>query len=236
MKRVIVLFSGGQDSTTCLYWAKQEFKEIECINFFYDQRHKIEVSAAKRIAHIAEVAYVDFNINIFSQISDSSLIQFSRDISSKHRNGKLPSSFVPGRNIIFLTTAAIWAYKLGIKDIVTGVCETDYSGYPDCRDNTIKSLQKTLSLAMEFDFTIHTPLMFLTKAETVKLAQTFPGCMEALSYSYTCYEGTRIPCGKCPACVLRRKGFKEAGVEDPLLRRLLNERSNNSRNMESFIE
>lgn len=213
----LVLLSGGQDSTTCLFWAKNSFKHVIALNIFYSQRHAIEVEAAKKIACLAEVDYHEIDVNIFKYIADSALLETSEDISSFHRSSdKLPASFVPGRNILFLTIAAAFAYKWQVQDIVTGVCQTDFSGYPDCRDNTIKSLQLTLSLALDISLTIHTPLMFLTKAESILMAKELPGCMEALKWSHTCYEGQYPPCSSCPACLLRAKGFEEIGMLDPI--------------------
>ena len=216
--KALILFSGGQDSTTCLYWAKQKFKEIEAVTIFYGQRHAIEVQAAEKICSIAEVPLTKIDLSpLFEAISDSSLIGAGGVINKEHRLGKFPASFVPGRNIILLTAASMLAVKKGISNVVTGVCQTDYSGYPDCRDNTIKSLQITLSLGMGYDIVLHAPLMWLTKAATVDLAVTLPGCWGALAHSHTCYEGLFPPCGKCPSCILRAKGFAEARKIDPLL-------------------
>jgi 7-cyano-7-deazaguanine synthase len=214
----LVLLSGGQDSTTSLYWARENFTSVSAINIIYGQRHLIEVKCADKIADLAGVSVKhQITTDIFQNIGDSALLSSSGDINSHHRGSdKLPASFVPARNILFLTIAAAVAFKTGIADIVTGVCQTDFSGYPDCRDNTIKSLQVTLSLAMDYPFIIHTPLMWLTKAESVKLAKSLPGCMDALVYSHTCYEGLYPPCGKCPACILRQKGFQEANTPDPI--------------------
>jgi len=225
--KMLVLFSGGQDSTTCLYWAKHLFDqgnyvtEVVALNINYGQRHDIECSCAKIIAGMANVNLLTINLGeLFTSIGDSALLTRSDNIIAKHRNGILPASFVPGRNIILLTIAAMVAYKHGISHIVTGVCETDYSGYPDCRRSTISHLQETLALGMEFtDLAIITPLMQKSKAETVRMAMGLPGCMNALAHSHTCYEGQVPPCGKCPACVLRAKGFGEAGVVDPLIER-----------------
>jgi len=219
----LVLLSGGQDSTTCLYWAKRKFGPIFVLNIMYGQRHEVECLAARKIFQMAKMAdYRELKLDFISQLGNSALVGFG-DISASHSlSDKLPASFVPGRNVFFLSVAAAIAYEKGIHDIVTGVGQTDFSGYPDCRDNTIKALQITLSLAMDYDFTIHTPLMWLTKAETIKLALSLPGCSRALAYSHTCYEGKVPPCGECPACKLRAKGFKEVGIKDPLLRRLNN--------------
>ena len=219
IKSALVLLSGGQDSTTCLYWARQRFDPIVAVSIWYGQRHAIEIESAKKIAGLAGAKRYQVSTDILRDIGDSALLS-AGNISSQHRSSAdLPASFVPGRNLLFLTIAAALAYKWGIQDIVTGVCNTDYSGYPDCRDNTIKSLQVTLSLGMDHPFAIHTPLMRLTKAESVKLAQSLPGCMDALVWSHTCYEGDYPPCGQCPACKLRAKGFEEAGVQDPIYRR-----------------
>ena len=219
-KTCLVLFSGGQDSTTCLYWAKTQWENVAVLNIEYGQRHAIEIEAAVRIAHLAKVPYHSFETNLFQRIGGSVLVE-EGDISAQHKTANsLPASFVPGRNIIFLTIAAIMAYKWQIYNIVTGVCETDYSGYPDCRYATINALETTLALGMEYPFRIHTPLMHRTKKETVEMATALPGCMKALAYSHTCYEGEIPPCGKCPACKLRAKGFLEAGVPDPLIERL----------------
>lgn len=218
--KALVLFSGGQDSTTCLFWAKREFKEVVALNIAYGQRHFIEITSASQIADIAKIPLIKLSFgNLFQDIGDSALV-IAGDISANHRSSRdLPASFVPGRNIILISVAAAVAYKYDIKHIVTGVCHTDFSGYPDCRDNAIKSLGVTLSLGFGADVTIHTPLMWLTKAESVRLAQSLPGCMEVLSYSHTCYEGEVPPCGKCLSCKIRAKGFAEAGVKDPLVER-----------------
>lgn len=219
-KNCLVLLSGGQDSTTCLFWAKTQWEDVVVLNIWYGQRHEVEIEAAKKIAHLANVPYYDFNTDLFQRIGGSVLLE-EGDISAQHKiANNLPASFVPGRNIIFLTIAAAIAYKHQIPNIVTGVCETDSSGYPDCRYATINALETTLRLGMEYPFMIHTPLMYRNKKETVEMAMALPGCMEALAYSHTCYEGKVPPCGKCPACILRTKGFLEAGIPDPLIERL----------------
>lgn len=218
--KCLALFSGGQDSTTCLYWAKANFEEVSVLNIEYGQRHSIEIEAAIRIAKLADVPYHSFTTGLFRKIGGSALIE-KGNISASHKTASnLPASFVPGRNIVFLTIAAAIAYKHQIPNIVTGVCETDYSGYPDCRHATISALETALGLGMEYPFKIHTPLMYLSKKETVEMAMKMPGCMEALAYSHTCYEGKIPPCGVCPACKLRAKGFLEAGIPDPLIKRL----------------
>lgn len=212
--KALVLFSGGQDSTTCLAWALKRFKEVHAICFDYGQRHKIELTAAKKIAKLTGTPLKIVKIDHFTNLTKNALTDKSIQIN-KGSKSQLPSTFVDGRNLIFLSIAAIYAKNLGIHEIITGVCQTDYSGYPDCRDEFIKSLQKTLTLSMDYEFKIHTPLMWFTKAETVKLMQKL-GHVDLLAHSHTCYEGKRPPCGKCPACLLRAKGFKEAGLKDPL--------------------
>jgi len=209
----LVLLSGGQDSTTCLAWAKKKFRKVYAITFDYGQRHKIEIKAAKKIADTAKIPLLLYKTDIFKKFTQNALI--NKNIKIKIHKNKLPTTFVPGRNLIFLSIAAIYAHQLGISNIVTGVCQTDYSGYPDCRDKFIKSLEKTLNLAMETKFKIHTPLMWLTKAKTVKLMQQL-GQIKLLKSTHTCYKGMATACGKCPACKLRLKGFKEAGIKDPI--------------------
>jgi 7-cyano-7-deazaguanine synthase len=154
-------------------------------------------------------------INTFAAIGGNALTDVEIDITDGGNEG-LPSTFVPGRNLVFLTFAAAFAWQRGIVNIVTGVAQTDYSGYPDCRQATIDALSSTLQLGMEREFVIHTPLMNLSKKETVLLAHTL-GAIDAMSQTHTCYEGKRPPCGRCPACVLRAKGFAEAGIDDPLI-------------------
>lgn len=218
--KALVLFSGGQDSTTCLYWAKEKFGSVETLSFNYGQRHQIEIESTKKIIRLIGVEHTILNVNVLKQIADSALVNNINNINENHRSSdNLPASFVPGRNILLLTIAAMFAFKKGIKNIVTGVCQIDYSGYPDCRDDTIKSLQVSLNLGMGYDFIIHTPLMRLNKKETVLLAKELLGCWEALSYSHTCYRGQYPPCEKCPACKIRTKGFEEAGCIDPLKQR-----------------
>jgi 7-cyano-7-deazaguanine synthase len=215
--RALVVLSGGQDSTTCLYWAIDRFglDNVEAITFDYGQRHKIELECARRVAAGAGVRQSELPIDTFTALGGNSLTDAGVEVA-EGKDGELPNTFVPGRNLIFLTFAAAYAWQKGISDIVTGVAQTDYSGYPDCRRETIDSLSSTLHLGMEKDFVIHTPLMNLSKKETVLLALKL-GAIDAMSMTHTCYEGLRPPCGRCPACVLRAKGFEDAGIEDPLL-------------------
>jgi 7-cyano-7-deazaguanine synthase len=215
-KRAVVLFSGGQDSTTCLYWAlNQGYASVHAVGFDYGQRHRIELEQARIIADRAGVSYAVLPLPTLAAIGDSALVG-PGDVGQTDRAG-LPSSFVPGRNLLFLTVAAAYAYKLGATVLVGGMCETDYSGYPDCRRATLDALQQAIELGMEYPIEIVTPLMYLSKKETVELAYSLPGCWEALAESHTCYEGVRPGCGRCPACILRAKGFAEAGRSDPAL-------------------
>ncbi len=218
-RRALVVFSGGQDSTTCLYWAMDRFgaDRVIALTFDYGQRHRIELEAAADVAEHAGVEHVELPIDTFAALGGNALVDERVAIEAPDgEEGELPSTFVPGRNLVFLTFAAAYAYQSGIADLVTGVAQTDYSGYPDCREATLEALRRALSLGMEYDFALHTPLMFLSKRETVELAVSL-GALPALALSHTCYEGRRPPCGKCPACVLRARGFAEAGVADPLL-------------------
>ncbi|MFQ6006698.1 MAG: 7-cyano-7-deazaguanine synthase QueC [Woeseia sp.] len=214
--KALVALSGGQDSTTCLYWALDKFggNSVETITFDYRQRHRIELDCAIRVAEYAGVPNRILPIETFEALGGNALTDASIEIEAGE-DGQLPSTFVPGRNIVLLTLAAAYAWRRNIEHLVAGVCETDYSGYPDCRRETIEALQVTIRLGMESNVEIHTPLMDLSKKETVLLAKEL-GALEAMAFTHTCYEGKRPPCGLCPACELRAKGFEEAGVEDPL--------------------
>lgn len=213
-KSAIVLHSGGQDSTTCLVWALKRFKRVHTISFDYGQRHARELVAAKTIARRLKIDHKIIKIEFLKALTHNALTDRSVKVKAGTRS-HLPTTFVPGRNLIFLTAAAIYAKQKNIPNLVTGVCQTDYSGYPDCRASFIKSIEKSLRLAMEFPFSIHTPLMYLTKAQSIKLMQRLGG-LPLLKYTHTCYHGKRQACGKCPACKLRLKGFREAGIKDHL--------------------
>lgn len=219
MAKALVVLSGGQDSATCMAWAASRFDEVEAISFDYGQRHIKELDAAKKIADMFGARLVTIKVPVLENNPKSGLTNDQESVTEVSEETNLPKSFVPGRNIIFLTSAASYALSRGIHDIVTGVCQTDYSGYPDCRRATIDAIEKAVDLGCEGlgGIKIHTPLMFLTKAETVKLALETERGMEAVSLSWTCYEGGEKPCGACPACVLRAKGFEEAGIPDPAL-------------------
>lgn len=213
----LVVLSGGQDSTTCLYWALARFGKVETLTFDYGQRHRIEIDCAARIARRAGVRNTVLPLDTLAALGGNSLTDESIAIRDDDDRGSgLPNSFVPGRNLLFLTAAAAYAWQHEINHIVTGVAQTDYSGYPDCRRETLDALQQALRLGMESNVELHTPLMDLSKKDTVLLAQSL-GALDAMALTHTCYMGTRPPCGLCPACVLRAKGFAEAGIADPLL-------------------
>lgn len=205
----LVLFSGGQDSTTCLYWALKNFKEVRAVSFAYGQRHLFELDVAKTIARVANIQHEIHTIDVLGTINQTSLTDLSIPVDPVVPKNGLPNTFVPGRNLIFLTFAAIVARKYGIKHIVTGVSQTDYSGYPDCREKFIKSTVKTLNLAMEADFEIHTPLMAKSKEATWQMADEL-GVLELIRHNtLTCYNGIMADgCGRCPACQLRNMGLQ----------------------------
>lgn len=209
----LVVFSGGQDSTTCLYWAKSHFRHVRALSFTYGQKHALEVQLAEQLAADAHVAWESMDVSFISQLSQGSCSLTDESLSienQKASDAKWPTTFVPGRNLFFLSIAAVYARSHGISDLVTGVGQADFSGYPDCRDNFIKSLNVTLNLALDEQFRIHTPLMWLSKAQTWALADSL-GVMDIIrEKTLTCYNG--IPgdgCGHCPSCQLRREGLQE---------------------------
>jgi 7-cyano-7-deazaguanine synthase len=222
----LVLFSGGQDSTTCLAWALTHYAHVETVGFDYGQRHGVELKQRPVILEklaalhphwrerLGEDQVID--LSVLGELSDTAM---TRDVEITANEKGLPSTFVPGRNIMFLTFAAALAYRRGLKRIVGGMCETDFSGYPDCRDDTIKALQVALNLGMESRFVIHTPLMWLDKAATWALAHELGGAALiniTVEDTHTCYLGERgqrhewgYGCGLCPACELRARGWRE---------------------------
>lgn len=215
-RSALVLFSGGQDSTTCLYWAKTRFDRVEAIGFDYGQKHQVELQQARLIADLAEVPFV--TIDLRGALSGSALTEHEKDVSAQHeRNPDLPASFLPGRNAVFLSIAASHAYNRGITELVTGMCQTDYSGYPDCRRVFVDAMERSLSLALDVELRIHTPLMDLTKAQTWKLAGELGVLDVVRDYSHTDYNGDRSTYnewgfGKLdnPASILRARGYEEA--------------------------
>ena len=223
-ENALVLFSGGQDSSVCLAWALQTFDHVETIGFDYGQRHRIELDVRSEFRDGLLSLNSDWvnklgldhliDLKVLGEISQTSLTQ---DVEITMGEAGLPNTFVPGRNLLFLTFAAAIAYRRGIKHIVTGVCETDYSGYPDCRDDTIKAMQVALGLGMDKRFVLHTPLMWLDKAQTWEMTEHLGGenLIDLIRVrSHTCYLGQRDQlqewghgCDNCPACDLRRQGF-----------------------------
>ena len=204
----IVVFSGGQDSTTCLFWALEKFERVIAVTFDYNQRHKLEIECAKNIAKDLGVEHHILNMDLLNQLTPNALTRSDIDIKNGE-DGNLPSTFVEGRNMVFLTFAAILAKVKGARHIVTGVCETDFSGYTDCRDIFIKSLNVTTNLAMDYNFVIHTPLMWIDKAATWKMADKYGKLDYVRNNTLTCYNGIiGDGCGECPACILRKRGLE----------------------------
>ena len=226
LARALVLFSGGQDSTTCLAWALARFARVETIGFEYGQRHRIEMDV--RIETLREVRAAFplwrdklgddhvVDLAVLGQISDTAL---TRDVAIAYEKNGLPNTFVPGRNLLFLTFAATVAYRRGLSVLVGGMCETDFSGYPDCRDNTMKAMQVALSLGLDQKLRVETPLMWIDKADTWALAESLGGATLTnlvIEHTHTCYNGVRetlhawgYGCGQCPACALRQAGFEK---------------------------
>ncbi|WP_109998273.1 MULTISPECIES: 7-cyano-7-deazaguanine synthase QueC [Paenibacillus] len=205
-EKAVVVFSGGQDSTTCLFWAKQQFAEVEVVTFDYGQRHKLEIECAAEIARDLGVQQTVLDMSLLNQLAPNALTR--TDVEITHEEGELPSTFVDGRNLLFLSFAAIMAKQKGARHLVTGVCETDFSGYPDCRDSFVKSMNVTLNLSMDYPFVIHTPLMWLDKAQTWKMADDLGAFDYVRERTLTCYNGIiGDGCGECPACKLRKAGL-----------------------------
>lgn len=206
----LVVFSGGQDSTTCLFWAKREFQKVYALSFLYGQKHAQEVEIARSIAQKADVELDVMDVSFIGTLGHNSLTDQTIIMDSEKPEEGVPNTFVPGRNLFFLSIAAVYARERGINHLVTGVSQTDFSGYPDCRDTFVKSLNVTLNLAMDTQFVIHTPLMWIDKAQTWALADKL-GVFELIrNETMTCYNG--IPgdgCGHCPACKLRREGLEK---------------------------
>lgn len=206
--KAIVVFSGGQDSTTCLFYAKKHFKDVILITFNYGQRHDAEIEVAKKIAQEQNVEHHILDMSLLSQLTPNALTQ--HDLKIEDTEDGIPNTFVPARNLLFLSFAGALAYQIKAKHIITGVCETDFSGYPDCRDNFIKSMNVTLNLSMDRDFVIHTPLMWLDKAQTWELADNLGVLNYIRENTLTCYNGIiGDGCGECPACQLRSRGLDQ---------------------------
>jgi len=225
-KPVMVVLSGGQDSTTCLFWAKQKFEKVHAVTFDYGQRHSMEIEAAKAVAKLASVESHEV-IELGSiLIGDSPLVNKAEKVGTYGSVAELPGgvepTFIPGRNPLFLTIAANRAMCIKADTLVTGICEVDYGGYFDCRLGFLIAMRVMLSHALygrPLGLHIEAPLLDRSKKETVAMAAGLPGCLEALAYSHTCYQGTFPPCRSCHACLIRLKGFQEFGITDPLLDR-----------------
>lgn len=208
--KALVVFSGGQDSTTCLFWAKRHFKEVYALTFLYGQKHAVEVECAERIAKEADVNWNKMDVSFIGRLGRNSLTNADMVMDQEKPADSFPNTFVPGRNLFFLSIAAVYARERGINHLVTGVSQTDFSGYPDCRDAFIKSLNVTVNLAMDEQFVIHTPMMWIDKCETWAMADQLGVLDLVREKTVTCYNG--IPgdgCGHCPSCRLRREGLEE---------------------------
>ena len=206
----LVCFSGGQDSTTCLFWALQRFETVHAVCFTYGQKHVLETEIARKIADRAGVTFELLDVSLTGQLAPSSLTNPEMKMDEEKPEADYPNTFVPGRNLVFLSFAAIRAFGKGIRHLVTGVSEADFSGYPDCRESFIRSLNTTLNLAMDRQFVIHTPLMRRNKAQVWALADELGVFDLVRKETLTCYNG--IPaegCGHCPACKLRQRGLEE---------------------------
>ncbi|OPJ57075.1 7-cyano-7-deazaguanine synthase [Alkalithermobacter paradoxus] len=209
-EKAVVVFSGGQDSTTCLFWAKKKFKEVIAVSFDYNQKHKLELECAKKICKEYGFEHHILDLSLLNQLAPNSLTRVDIKVDKKQEDDKLPNSFVDGRNLLFLSFVAIFAKQRNIRNIVTGVSESDFSGYPDCRDVFIKSTNVTLNLAMDYQFEIYTPLMWINKAQTWKMAYDL-GVLDIIkNETLTCYNGIKGEgCNDCPACKLRSRGYLE---------------------------
>lgn len=231
MDNAVVILSGGQDSTTCLHWAKAKYKKLYALTFNYGQTHSLELESAKKIAKINNIEHEIIDVpNILK--STSPLTDKTQTLETYENydemdeiiGDRIELTFVPMRNAFFLTLGANYALSKNCRTLVTGVCQQDNANYPDCRKTFINAQEKTINEALGIDdFKIETPLIFKTKAESIKLAINLDSCMNSMAYSHTCYAGQFPPCGKCHSCVLRAQGFKEANVIDPLIERANNE-------------
>ncbi|CUU23218.1 7-cyano-7-deazaguanine synthase [Duffyella gerundensis] len=212
MKRAVVVFSGGQDSTTCLIQALQQYDEVHCVTFDYGQRHREEITVAQQLAKkLGARAHKVLDVNLLNELAISSLTRDNIPVPQWDPNASgLPSTFVPGRNILFLTLASVYAWQVEAEAVITGVCETDFSGYPDCRDEFVKALNHAITLGMARDIRFETPLMWLNKAETWALADYWQQLPLIRNETLTCYNGIQGDgCGECAACHLRARGLQE---------------------------
>lgn len=209
-EKALVVFSGGQDSTTCLFWAMEKYTEVLAVSFDYNQKHRLELECAKKICSKHGIQHYIMDLTLLSQLAPNSLTRKEIDVDREVPSEGLPNTFVDGRNMLFLSFAAVFAKQRGINHLVAGVSQSDFSGYPDCRDVFVKSMNVTLNLAMDYQFVIHTPLMWINKMETWKMADEL-GIIDIIkNETLTCYNGiVGDGCGDCPACRLRMKGYLE---------------------------
>ena len=209
-EKAVVVFSGGQDSTTCLFWAKKQFDSVTAVSFDYNQKHKKELDCAGNICKKYGIEHTIMDLALLSQLAPNSLTRDEILVDKEAPAEGLPNSFVDGRNMLFLAFAAVFAKQNGANHIVAGVSQSDFSGYPDCRDVFIKSMNVTLNLAMDYQFVLHTPLMWIDKQETWKMAYDL-GVLDVIkNETLTCYNGIMGEgCGDCPACKLRKRGYQE---------------------------
>jgi 7-cyano-7-deazaguanine synthase len=211
-RKAVIVFSGGQDSTTCLIHALPNYEEIHCVTFHYGQRHRAEIKVAQQLStKLGVTVHKVFDISLLNELAISSLTRDNIPVPISASSGEsLPNTFVPGRNILFLTLASIYAYQVGAEAVITGVCETDFSGYPDCRDEFIKAMNKAVELGMDYKLRIETPLMWLNKAETWALADHYKQLDLIRHHTLSCYNGIKgSGCTQCDACILRAKGLDE---------------------------
>ncbi|WP_223534730.1 7-cyano-7-deazaguanine synthase QueC [Pseudomonas sp. GL-B-16] len=209
-KKAVIVFSGGQDSTTCLIHALPMYDKIHCITFDYGQRHRAEIEVAQQLSKkLGVTAHKVLDASLLNDLAISSLTRDNIPVpSANSADGGVPNTFVPGRNILFLTLASIYAYQVGAEAVITGVCETDFSGYPDCRNDFVTSLNNAVELGMDYKLRIETPLMYLNKAETWALADHHKQLDLIRDNTLTCYNGVKgYGCGNCDACSLRVKGL-----------------------------
>lgn len=228
MKKAVVVFSGGQDSTTCLVQALNEYDEVHAITFDYGQRHKLEIEVAQSLTEKLGVkAHKVMDVGLLNELAISSLTRDDIPVSHELQENGLPNSFVPGRNILFLTLAGIYAYQIGASAVITGVCETDFSGYPDCRNDFIKAMNSALVQGMDREMEIVTPLMWLDKAETWALADKYDALELVRNETLTCYNGIiGDGCADCPSCDLRANGLNHYLDNQQAVMQSLNEKSN----------
>jgi len=208
-EKAVVVFSGGQDSTTCLFWALEKFDEVEVVTFNYGQRHALEIECAKIIAAEQKVKHHVLDMQLLNQLAPNALTRDEITVQAGE-DGELPNTFVPGRNLLFFSFAGVLASQIGARHIVVGVSEADFSGYPDCRDDFVKSFNQTLNLALDEQLIVHTPLMTLDKAAVWGLADQLGVLQYVKDKTLTCYNGIISDgCGECPSCLLRHRGYEQ---------------------------